>query len=82
MAQRQVSIPFRPLLIATQGGNQSQSTDYEARKQEAMNFMKDKVIDVDANDRELWERITDVPKVSTPWQYICFILNVIIPGKS
>ena len=46
-----------------------------------MHFMRDKVIDVDANDRELWERITDVPKVSTPWQYICFILNVIIPGK-
>ena len=46
-----------------------------------MTFMKDKVIDVDANDRELWERITDVPKVNTPWQYVCFILNVIIPGK-
>ncbi len=60
-----------------QGGNQ----DFEARKAEAMHFMKDKVIDVDSNDRELWERITDVPKVSSPWQYVCFILNVIIPGK-
>ena len=44
--------------------------------------MRERVIDLDARDAEVWRLITDVPKVKTPWQYICFILNVIIPGKS
>ena len=45
-----------------------------------MKFMKDRVIDVDDRDRQMWEFITDVPKVGAPWQYICFVLNVVIPG--
>ena len=46
-----------------------------------MQFMRERVIDVDEKDRQVWALITDVPKVKTPWQYVCFILNVIIPGK-
>ncbi len=46
-----------------------------------MTFMKDKVIDVDAKDQQLWALITDVPRLKAPMQYICFILNVLIPGK-
>lgn len=44
--------------------------------------MKERVIDIDDKDRQVWALITDVPKVKTPWQYVCFILNVIIPGKN
>ena len=29
----------------------------------------------------MWALITDVPKLKTPWQYVCFLLNVIIPGS-
>ena len=47
-----------------------------------MKFMKEKVIDVDEKDKRVWELITDVPKIKAPFQYICFVLNVIIPGKS
>ena len=43
--------------------------------------MKDRVLSVDEKDKQVWALITDVPKVKTPWQYICFLLNVIIPGK-
>jgi hypothetical protein len=43
--------------------------------------MQERVISIDDKDRQVWHLITDVPKVKTPWQYICFILNVIIPGK-
>lgn len=43
--------------------------------------MKDKVISVDEKDAQLWRLITDVPMMGTPWQYVCFVLNVIIPGK-
>ena len=43
--------------------------------------MKDKVIAIDEKDAQVWQLITDVPKLKAPWQYICFVLNVIIPGK-
>ena len=43
--------------------------------------MKDRVIDIDDRDAQVWHFITDVPKVGSPWQYVLFVLNVIIPGK-
>ncbi len=52
------------------------------RKAQTVKFMKERVIDVDENDRRVWEIITDVPALTAPWQYVCFILNVLIPGKS
>ena len=55
--------------------------DFDRHKEQSIKFMRERVIDVDARDAEVWRLITDVPKVKTPWQYICFILNVIIPGK-
>ena len=45
-----------------------------------MRFMRERVIDVDARDAQVWQMITDVPHVPTPWQYVCFVCNVIIPG--
>ena len=51
------------------------------RKAQTMKFMKEKVMDIDAKDAQVWALITDVPKIKTPWQYVCFILNVIIPGN-
>ena len=51
------------------------------RKAQTMKFMKEKVIDIDEKDAQVWMLITDVPKLKSPWQYICFILNVIIPGN-
>ena len=47
-----------------------------------MKFMKENVIAIDEKDKQVWQLITDVPKVKTPFQYICFLLNVIIPGKN
>jgi hypothetical protein len=49
-------------------------------KDQAVNFVKNRMIAVDDKDKRFWEIITDVPLVKTPWQYICFVLNVIIPG--
>ena len=43
--------------------------------------MREKVIAVDEKDAQVWSLITDVPKLGSPWQYVCFVLNVIIPGK-
>jgi hypothetical protein len=30
--------------------------------------MKERVIDIDENDRRVWEIITDVPALKAPWQ--------------
>ena len=43
--------------------------------------MRERVIDIDENDRRVWEIITDVPALKAPWQYVCFVLNVVFPGK-
>lgn len=51
------------------------------KKAQTMKFMKESVIAIDEKDRQVWLLITDVPKMKAPWQYICFILNVIIPGN-
>ena len=66
----------------SQGYGPSENDQNARRDREvAMKFVKERVIDYDARDAEVWRLITDVPFLSTPWQYICFILNVIIPGK-
>ena len=62
------------------GGGGSQN-DFELRKAQTTKFMREKVIAVDEKDAQVWSLITDVPKLGTPWQYVCFVLNVIIPGK-
>ena len=54
--------------------------DFEVRKDQANKFMKERIIANDERDQRLWELITDVPKLNKPWNYICFITNVIIPG--
>lgn len=46
-----------------------------------MEFMKNKIIAIDEKDRQVWELITDVPKLNKFWAVVCFILNVIVPGK-
>ena len=50
------------------------------KKQQTFKFVKENVIGVDEKDRQVWLLITDVPKMKAPWTYICFVLNVIIPG--
>lgn len=52
------------------------------RKAQTMKFVKEKMVEIDEKDRQVWNLITDVPKIKTPWQYICFLLNVIVPGIS
>mmetsp|Transcript_1605 Transcript_1605/g.1545 ORF Transcript_1605/g.1545 Transcript_1605/m.1545 type:complete len:135 (+) Transcript_1605:43-447(+) len=55
--------------------------NFDLRKNQTVQFMKEKMIDNDQRDKEVWEHITNVPQLKSPWQYICFVLNVIIPGS-
>ena len=50
-------------------------------KDQAVNYVKNKMIAIDDKDKQFWLLITDVPRVPTPMQYVCFVVNVIIPGK-
>jgi len=43
--------------------------------------VQDKVISIDQKDEEMWKIITDVPHFPAPWQYVLFVLSVLIPGK-
>ena len=31
-------------------------------------------------DAELWDLLTAVPRLASIWPYVCFILNIILPG--
>ena len=42
--------------------------------------MRNKVIKVGDTDREMWERITNIPKVSKTWAVISAIFNCLFPG--
>ncbi|CDW85958.1 UNKNOWN [Stylonychia lemnae] len=64
-------------IISYQGGA---NNNFEMKKNQTIKFMREKVIDIDEKDAQVWQLITDVPKIKSPWQYVCFILNVIIPG--
>lgn len=37
------------------------------KKAQTMKFMKERVMDIDAKDQQVWALITDVPRVKTPW---------------
>mmetsp|Transcript_2424 Transcript_2424/g.1748 ORF Transcript_2424/g.1748 Transcript_2424/m.1748 type:complete len:113 (+) Transcript_2424:61-399(+) len=43
--------------------------------------MKESVIAVDEKDRQIWNMVTDVPTLKGIWPYICFILNIFLPGS-
>ena len=53
----------------------------DMRRLQTTKFLKERVIANDERDAQVWALITDVPKMKAPWHYICFVLNVIIPGK-
>ncbi len=42
--------------------------------------MRNKVVKIGDTDREMWERITNVPKVSKTCAVISAIFNFLLPG--
>ena len=42
--------------------------------------MVNKVMVVDDVDRQVWELITNVPRLSKEWAALCALINVILPG--
>ena len=42
--------------------------------------VKNGMFGVNSQDLRVWELVTMVPVVGNIWSYICFILNVLLPG--
>ena len=78
MAQAQLksSIP--------QARQYEQSTDNEAQANklaaQSFEYAKNVAGMYRKEDKELWDLMVNVPRLSGPWPYICFILNIILPG--
>ena len=45
-----------------------------------MGSIKQGITGVSNEDLRVWELCSNVPELSNIWAYICFILNVILPG--
>ena len=43
--------------------------------------MNDKVLVVDDSDRQIWELVTNVPRLSKTTAILCAFLNFILPGS-
>jgi hypothetical protein len=43
--------------------------------------VKQRVFATDERDLQVWNMITDMPKVSKPWAAVILLLNVGVPGK-
>ena len=52
----------------------------EELKQKAKDHMVNKVLVVDDLDKQIWELVTAVPRLSKQWAVGCALLNFIIPG--
>ena len=42
--------------------------------------LKNGLIGISNQDLRVWDLVTDVPIISNVWSYICFFLNVVLPG--
>ena len=49
-------------------------------KEQAKEYMQQKVIKVGDNDKEIWRLISDVPKLNKVLAVVFAIINVILPG--
>ena len=45
-----------------------------------MEYTKRAAFLVNEADKELWSIVSDVPRLTEVWPYICAILNVVLPG--
>ncbi|CDW81177.1 UNKNOWN [Stylonychia lemnae] len=76
----QLSQQFRIQRIYDNQPQQNQQ-EIDRDREIALKYMKERILHPDERDMLVWNLVTDVPLIRSPWQYLCFILNVIIPEK-
>ena len=50
-------------------------------QRQSMDHLKNKVMIVDDVDRQVWELVTNVPRINKILSYVCAFLNFILPGS-
>ena len=43
-------------------------------------YAKSNMVKYRREDAELWDLMTAVPRLGSVWPYVCFVLNIILPG--
>lgn len=47
---------------------------------QGLEYTKQTIMKHREEDAQLWELLTQVPRLGGIWPYVCFILNIILPG--
>ena len=47
---------------------------------QGIDYAKQNIAKYRKEDAELWELVTAVPRLGGVWPYVCFALNIFIPG--
>ena len=63
---------------ANPGNNNEEAAGQLARQ--GFEYAKNNMAKYRAEDAELWELVTTVPRMGGVWPYVCFILNIVLPG--
>ena len=53
-----------------------------ADRKTQLEFVQNSLMAIDERDRQVWELVTHVPKLSMPLAVIFALLNVFVPGKT
>ena len=61
------------------GGGDNQAAAGELAKQ-GVDYAKKSITMYRQEDAELWDLVSALPRLSGVWPYICFFLNIILPG--
>ena len=55
--------------------------DHEFYRTSFRDHFQNKVVPIHDDDKEMWEKLTNVPKVSKPLAFGCAFLNLLLPGS-
>ena len=47
---------------------------------QGLEYAKTNMVKYRPEDAELWDLMTQVPRLGGVWPYVCFVLNILLPG--
>ena len=62
------------------GGPGGQKIDAEKAKAAVRDHFTNKLMPIDDIDRQVWQHVTTIPKVSQPVAIVCAVFNLLLPG--
>ena len=66
---------------STAGASGAASNQAIGNERSLKEYVNDRFLKVDEQDSQMWEYVSNVPKVSVFTSYICVFLNVVLPGS-